>query len=158
MEQAAKAVKPIPEGYRTLTPYLTVQGVAQVLEFLQKALDAEVIYRMEGPGGIIHHAEARVGDSMLMLGEAHGDWPSMPGSLYVYVPDVDTTYKRAIEAGATSIMEPANQFYGDRHGGVKDSAGNQWWIATHIEDVSPEEMKKRHDEWAASQKDNSCAQ
>ncbi len=151
MEQTAKAVNPIPEGYRTITPYLTVQGVAQLLEFLQKAFDAQVNYRMEGANGLVHHAEVKIGDSMLMLGEAHGDWQPMPGSIYLYVPDADATYKRAVEAGATSLMEPANQFYGDRHGGVKDSCGNQWWIATHIEDVSPEEIKKRHDEWAGAQ-------
>lgn len=153
MEQATKAVKPIPDGYHTLTPYFTIQGVAQLLEFLQKAFDAQVTVCMQDPSGIINHAEVAIGDSKLMLGEARGEWPPMPGALYFYVPDTDATYKRAIEAGATSLMEPANQFYGDRHGGVKDSSGNQWWIATHIEDVSPEEMKKRHDEWMSSQKE-----
>jgi PhnB protein len=151
METATKAVKPIPDGYRTITPYLTVQGVAQLLEFLKSAFDAQVGYCMEGENGVIHHAEAKIGDSMVMLGEAHGDWQPMPSSIYLYVPDADAIYKKAVAAGATSIMEPANQFYGDRHGGVKDQCGNQWWIATHIEDVSPEEIKKRHADFATSQ-------
>lgn len=151
METATKAVKAIPDGYHTVTPYLVVQGVAQLLDFLQAAFDAQVNYRMEGENGIIHHAEVKIGDSMVMLGEAHGEWQPMPSSIYLYVPDADAIYKRAVEAGATSIMEPANQFYGDRHGGVKDSCGNQWWVATHIEDVSPEEIKKRHADFVSSQ-------
>ncbi|HWQ55492.1 MAG TPA: VOC family protein [Bryobacteraceae bacterium] len=137
------AVKPIPNDYHTVTPYLTVRGAAQVVEFLKEAFGAEERFRMNGSDGTVAHAEMRVGDSMVMVGEASEKWPPMPASLYVYVPDADSIYHRAIEAGAVSVMEPADQFYGDRHGGVRDSAGNVWWIATHKEDVSPEEIERR---------------
>jgi uncharacterized glyoxalase superfamily protein PhnB len=139
------AVKPIPEGYHTITPHLTVQGVAKLIDFLKKAFDAKEIMSHPGPDGRIMHAEVKIGDSIVMMGEAGGEWQPMPAALYIYVPDTDATYKRAIQAGATSVREPADQFYGDRSGGVKDPCGNQWWIGTHKEDVSPEEMKKRMD-------------
>lgn len=137
------AVKPIPEGYHTLTPYLIVHGAGRLIEFLKQALQAEVVFSMPAPDGTVSHAELRVGDSMLMLGEASDRWPAMPASLYVYVPDCDAAYRRAMEAGAASVMEPADQFYGDRHGGVRDSSGNVWWLATHKEDVPPEEIARR---------------
>jgi PhnB protein len=137
------AVAPIPEGYHTVTPYLMVKGVAGVLSFLERAFDAKVTHCMKKPDGTVGHADVVVGNSHIMMGEACGDWAPMPSAVYLYVPDVDASYRRAIEAGATAIMEPANQFYGDRHGGVKDAAGNLWWIATHIEDVSPEELSRR---------------
>ena len=137
------AVKPIPEGFHSVTPYLVVEGAKKLLEFLQQAFDAKVMERMERPDGVIGHAEVLIGDSTVMLAEASGQWKPMPAGIYLYVNDTDTTYKRALQAGATSLMEPANQFYGDRNGGVKDPSGNLWWIATHVEDVSPEEMRKR---------------
>ena len=136
-------VKPIPDGYHTITPYLTVQGVPRLLEFLKRAFDATATECMEGPDGGIMHAQARIGDSIVMMGEAQGEWKPMPGSLYMYVEDTDAVYQRALEAGGTSIMEPMDQFYGDRNAGVKDPVGNMWWIATHVEDVSPEELAKR---------------
>jgi PhnB protein len=89
------------------------------------------------------HAEVFIGDSAVMMGEPVGETPALPGSLYLYVEDTDSTYRRAIDAGATSLMEPANQFYGDRNAGIKDPSGNMWWIATHVEDVTPEEMARR---------------
>lgn len=89
------------------------------------------------------HAEVQIGDSVAMISDTSAQSKPMPGMLYAYVPDVDATYKRALAAGATPIMEPADQFYGDRHGGVRDVAGNQWWIATHIEGVLPEELRRR---------------
>jgi len=98
---------------------------------------------MRDSSGKIQHAEVKVGNSMLMLGGARGEWTARPGNFYLYVEDVDAVYKKAIAAGGKSISEPANQFYGDRHGGVTDSQGNGWWIATHIEDVSPEELERR---------------
>jgi len=136
-------VKPIPDGYHTLTPYLTVPGVSKLIDFLKQAFDAEEIERFGRPDGTVHHAEIRIGDSVVMMGEAGGEWTSKPGQLYLYVKDVDTTYRRAIQAGATSMGEPTDKFYGDRSGGVQDPSGNIWWIATHVEDVSKGELQKR---------------
>jgi uncharacterized glyoxalase superfamily protein PhnB len=136
-------VKPIPDGYHSITPYLLGPGTARLIDFLKQAFGAIESGRMERPDGAIMHAELKIGDSMLMLSDGGGEWKAMPASLYLYVPDVDATYQRAIAAGATSVTEPTTQFYGDRHGGVKDPSGNIWWIATHLEDVSSEELKKR---------------
>jgi uncharacterized glyoxalase superfamily protein PhnB len=137
------AVKPIPEGYHTVTPYLVVQGVAQLIDFLKQAFAAEEIQRINRPDGTIMHAEVRIGDSRVMMGEAGGEYGPMPGMLHLYVEDVDTVYRRALQAGATSLREPVDEFYGDRIGGVKDLSGNQWWIATHIQDVSAEALAQR---------------
>ncbi|MGH2789141.1 MAG: VOC family protein [Actinomycetota bacterium] len=145
------AVKPIPDGYHSVTPYLIVQGADKVIDFLKQAFAAEETVRMTAPDGSIGHAEVRIGDSAVMMGEAAGQSP-MPGSIHLYVEDCDAAYQRALEAGATSVREPADQFYGDRMAGVRDPVGNQWWIATHIEDVSESEMAKRAEEWAAQQK------
>ncbi len=132
----------IPDGYHTVNPYLVNRGAAAVVDLLVAAFGAEVKRRLTAPDGRLINAEVRVGDSMVMLGEAEGD-SAMPGSLYLYVEDVDATYSRALAAGAESLMEPADMYYGDRNAGVKDSAGNCWWIATHVEDVDPEEMERR---------------
>ena len=144
-------VKPIPDGYHSVTPYLTVQGADRLLEFLKQAFGAEERFRMPAPDGSIAHAEATIGDSVVMLGEANEQFPAMPGTINLYVEDCDAAYQRALEAGATSIQEPANQFYGDRSGGVRDPVGNVWWIATHVEDVPEEEIAKRTEEWTAQQ-------
>ncbi len=136
-------VKPIPEGYHTITPYLVGQGVAQLIDFLKQAFHAEEIYRMAQSDGTVTHAEVKIGDSIIMMGEAGEEHPPLPAMLHLYVDDVDAVYNRAVQAGAASLREPENQFYGDRTGGVQDSSGNQWWIATHIEDVSPEELARR---------------
>jgi uncharacterized glyoxalase superfamily protein PhnB len=135
--------KPIPDGYHTVTPYLTVKGVSNLIDFLKRAFDATITEQMTAPDGTVRHAEARIGDSIVMLGEAGGEWTPKPATLYMYVQDVDSVYRRAIQAGAVSVREPANQFYGDRSGGVRDASGNEWWIATHIEDVSKEELTRR---------------
>lgn len=137
------AVKPIPEGFHSVTPYLVVHGAARLLDFIQQAFDGKVTERMEGPDGTIGHAEVRVGDSPVMLAEASSRWKPTTSAIYLYVNDTDATYKRALASGGSSVMEPANQFYGDRNAGIQDPVGNLWWIATHIEDVAPEEMKKR---------------
>ena len=137
------AVKPIPDNYHTVTPYLVVPGAAKVIDFLKQTFDAKEVVRMAGPGGAVMHAEIKVGDSIVMMGEPMGPQPPMPAQLYVYVKDVDAVYKKALAAGAATVREPADQFYGDRNCTVKDPGGNHWGIATHIEDVSPEEMKKR---------------
>ncbi|MGA3209894.1 MAG: VOC family protein [Terriglobales bacterium] len=142
------AVKPIPDGYHTVTPYLTVTDVAKLIEFLQKVFGAEVKEKFMRPDGGIMHAEVKVGDSIIMMGQANENWKARPGTIYMYVPDTDAAYRRALDAGATSVMEPANQFYGDRNAGVSDSTGNYWWIATHVEDVSKEEMDRRHEQHA----------
>jgi PhnB protein len=98
---------------------------------------------MDAPDGSVAHASMRIGDSMIMMGEVCGKWKPMPAMIYLYVKDADAAYKRALRAGAKSIMKPSDQFWGDRHGGVTDAAGNQWWISTHIEDLSPSEIRKR---------------
>lgn len=136
------AVQPIPKNFHTLTPYLLVEGIDKLVEFLKKAFDAKVIDLMEMPDGTVMHAQLKIGDSMIMMGEPRSFKP-MTGMLYLYVEDVDTVYKQAINAGATSLREPVDEFYGDRAAGVEDMLGNQWWIATHKEDVSQEELKKR---------------
>jgi len=135
--------KPIPDGYSAITPYLVVEKGADLVEFLQKAFGAKVQHRMDYPDGSLWHADLQVGDSHVMLGGASEEWPAMPSAIYLYVEDADATYGQALAAGATSIMAPTDMFYGDRQGGVKDPAGNSWWIATHIEDVSPEELERR---------------
>jgi uncharacterized glyoxalase superfamily protein PhnB len=137
------AVKPIPDGHHAITPFLVVKDAAKLIDFLRQAFDAQETFRMPMPDGTIMHAEVKIGDSTLMMGEASEQHKPMLGALYLYVNDADAVYKRALQAGATSLMEPADQFYGDRQASVKDPAGNTWWIATHKEDVSPEELKKR---------------
>lgn len=144
-------VKPVPDGYHTLTPYIVVDAAADAITFYQKAFGAEEMYRMPGPGGKIMHAEIQIGDSRLMLSDAipemGGRSPKAlggsPASILVYVPDVDAAFTRAVEAGATAEMPVANMFWGDRYGKVKDPYGHVWQLATHVEDVSPEEMGKR---------------
>jgi len=133
----------IPEGYHTITPYLMVKGADSLVTFLQQAFGAREIHRMLRPDGGIWHAEMQIGDSKVMLTEACEQMGTMPAALYLYVDDTDAIYRQALEAGASSLMEPADQFYGDRSAGIKDPYGNCWWIATHIEDVAPAEMEKR---------------
>jgi PhnB protein len=140
------AVKPIPDGYGTVTPYLTVDDPAPVIEFLKNVLDAKEIFAMRDDKGNIGHAEVKVGSSILMLGKARDEWKSRPGNFYVYVEDCDAIYEKALAAGAISLSKPETQFYGDRHGGVTDSQGNNWWVATHVEDISPDDMKRRAEE------------
>jgi PhnB protein len=136
-------VKAIPDGYHSVTPYLTVADLPRMLEFVQAAFGATIHEAIAGEDGRIRHAEVQLGDSKVMIGQAREDNPPRPGSLYLYVEDTDANYQRAIAAGAKSLMEPADQFYGDRHGGIEDPLGNYWWIATHVEDVTPEEMERR---------------
>ncbi len=139
----AISTKPIPDGYHTLTPYLIVQDAAKEIDFLKRAFDAQETHRSTLPDGSIIHAELKVGDSMIMIGNARESWNPKPCALYVYVKDVDAAFHKAVEAGGKSLQEPKDQFYGDRSGGVEDSNGNFWWIATHIEDVSRQEIDRR---------------
>lgn len=137
------AVKPIPDGYHTVTPYLIVDDVAGLTSFLEEAFDAEETFRMPGADGSVSHAEVRIGDSMVMMGQASEEAPAMPVMLHLYVENSDEVYRQAVAAGATSVREPADEFYGDRTAGVVDRFGNQWWLATHVEDVPFEEMQRR---------------
>lgn len=136
-------VKHIPDGYHTVTPYITVDDARKFIDFIKAAFDAQLPEAMTDDEGNFRHGEAQIGDSRVMIGQARGEWKARPAQLYLYLPDVDATYKRALAAGATSLMEPADQFYGDRNGGVEDAFGNWWWLATHVEDVAPEEMQRR---------------
>jgi len=134
--------KPIPEGKHALTPYLNIKGADKAVEFYKKAFGAEEVTRMLGPGGALMHCELRIGDSYLMLSEAMHDPPTV-GGIHFYTTDCDAIFKRAIAAGATEKMAPADMFWGDRFGSLTDPFGNRWSIATHKEDLSEAEQKKR---------------
>jgi len=141
-------VKPIPDGYHTINPYMAVRDARGLIAFLKAAFDSSVDV-MEGQDGTIFNAEARVGDSMVLIGQVPKDRPDsmlMPMVLYLYVEDADASYRKAMQAGAESMEEPADQVYGDRRAAVRDLAGNQWWFATRKEEVSPEEMLRRFKE------------
>lgn len=146
-------VKPVPEGYHTVTPYLIIRDAARAIEFYKKAFDAKEMVRMPAPGGKIGHAEIKIGDSYIMLADespemGHNGPQSIGGSpvsIVLYLEDVDAVVGRAVAAGAKLVRPVEDQFYGDRSGGVEDPFGHSWHISTHIEDVSPEEMKKRMD-------------
>jgi uncharacterized glyoxalase superfamily protein PhnB len=140
------AVRPIPEGYHTVVPYIIARDADQLLTFLKVGLNAIEKEVMRHPNGTVWHADVVIGDSHVMLSQATERHPAMASTLYLYVPDTDVAYRAALAAGATSVMEPANQFYGDRNAGVKDSNGNFWYFGTHVEDVSPEELQRRQDE------------
>lgn len=131
-----------PAGYHTVSPYLTVESIAELLDFLEKVFDAKVVEKLTRADGTLGHCEVRIGDSIVMIGHPPPPVQTRPSTLYVYVPDVDATFRRAIERGAKSEREPVDQFYGDRSGGFTDPSGNHWWIATHKKDVSPEEIER----------------
>ena len=147
----AEKVKPIPDGYHSVTPYLVVDGAAKAIEFYKTAFGATELMRMPGPENRIAHAEIKVGDSIVMLCDpmkemGHKSPKTLGGTpitMMLYVPDVDATVAGAIEAGAQSLRPVENQFWGDRMGGVTDPFGHQWFVATHVEDVTPEEMERR---------------
>ena len=148
--------KPVPDGYHTVTPYLSIRGASEAIAFYRKAFGAEEIYRMEMPGNKIGHAEIQIGNSRVMLAD---EFPEMPDAvarspvslggtsigLMIYVPDVDARFKRAIDAGGKVRRPVQDQFYGDRSAVVEDPFGHIWTLATHVEDVSVEEMKRRMD-------------
>lgn len=136
-------VNPIPEGCHSITPYLTVPDAGRLVKFLKQAFDGIERAKILRPDGTVLHAQVRIGDSLLMISEPRGQWKPRASMLYFYVADVDATYKRAIKAGATSVIEPVDMFYGDRHACVKDVAENDWWIASRIENLSLEEIQKR---------------
>jgi uncharacterized glyoxalase superfamily protein PhnB len=147
------AAKPIPEGFHTVTPYLIVRGAAKTIEFLKNAFGGESVFEpMKRPDGLIMHAEIKIGDSRVMLSDASEQHAPTQSWLHVYVPNVDAVYQRAVAAGGVSGMEPTDMFYGDRSGSVRDPAGNTWFIATHKEDVAPDELKKRAEAMYKQQK------
>ncbi len=125
-----------PKGLNSVNVYMHPLRAEPVINFLKRAFGAREIAKYASPDGVVHHAQIRVGDSVVEMGEAHGKYPPMPTMFYLYVPDCDAVYQRALEAGATSIAEPVDHPYGDRSGGVKDAFGNQWYIATHLKDVA----------------------
>ncbi len=147
-------VKAVPAGYHTITPYFSVQGGAAAIEFYKKAFGAEEIYRMDMPDGRLGHAELQIGDSRLMLADEMPEMPdavarspkTLGGTTFgfnIYLEDVDSRFERAVAAGAKVLRPLANQFYGDRSGTVEDPFGHVWTLASRVEDVSPEEMKRR---------------
>jgi PhnB protein len=149
----AKAAKPVPQGYHTITPSLTLDNAAQAIDWYKKALGAEEVSRSVGPDGKIMHAELRIGDSRFMMndvmmgGKGPKAYGGSPASLFLYVEDCDALYNRAVGAGATVQMPLADQFWGDRGGAVADPEGYTWWIATRKEDLTTEEMNHRATEF-----------
>ena len=149
--KASAKPKPIPEGYHTATPYLIVQGAAQALDFYKSAFNAVETMRMPAPGGKVGHAEIRIGNSPIMLADEHPEMGYVgpqalggtPVSLMLYVEDADAVFAKATAQGASVVKPMQNQFYGDRSGTVKDPFGHVWTVATHIEDLTPEEIQKR---------------
>jgi PhnB protein len=145
------AVKPIPDGYHSVTPYLAVEDAAAAIDYYKKVFGAKERVRMDAPGGKIGHAELEIGDALVMLSDALPQFstraPTELGAttvgIFLYVDDVDTVVKGAVDAGATVLMEVADQFWGDRFGTVQDPFGHLWSVATHVEDVPPEEIEER---------------
>lgn len=151
----AEKTKAVPEGFHAVTPHLMINGAARAIEFYKKAFGATELFRMSGPGGKLMHAEIKIGDSVLMLADEipgmGGPSPSTlkgtPVVLNLYAEDVDSVMSRAVQAGAKVTMPAADMFWGDRYGQVEDPFGHRWAIATHKEDLSPEEIKKRGEEF-----------
>jgi PhnB protein len=145
------AIQPIPEGYSTISPYLAVDDAAEAIEYYKKAFGAEETERMEAPGGKIGHAELKIGDSHVMLSDPFPQASTTPpkelggtsASIFMYVEDVDAVVQKAVDAGATVTMEVEDQFWGDRFGSITDPFGHNWSIATHVEDLTPEEIEER---------------
>jgi PhnB protein len=156
MEKTAsksKSVRAVPEGFSTVTPYLVVDEAAKLIEFIKNAFDGKVTFITHGDDKEkIMHATVKIGDSTIMISDTMEDNKTQTSMLYLYLEDADAVYKKAIQAKATSVREPITEFYGDRAGAVKDSWGNTWWIATHVEDVSDEELKQRAAKFQREQK------
>ena len=136
------AVKPIRDGFHTVTPYFFAKDADRLIDFAVAGLGAEVIARVERPDGSLMHAEIRIGNSMVMLGEASEEFGPMPASIYLYVTDCDAVYQCALENGGESVFDIMDLPSGERYGGVKDPCGNIWWIATHVADYTAEEQAK----------------
>ena len=155
----AKAAQAVPRGYHTVTPSIMVAGAAKAIEFYKKAFGAEEVMRFPGPGGKLMHAEIKVGDSVIMLGDEmpeHGArGPKLiggtPVSFFVYGDNVDAAWKRARDAGAKEIMPLQDQFWGDRAGCLEDPFGHHWWLAQHVQDLTPDEIKRNADAFFSQQ-------
>ena len=150
--------KSTPAGYHTVTPSIIVRGAAEAIDFYKRAFGAEEVTRMDGPDGKVMHAELRIGDSIVMLGDENPQWGALsplstnglPGSLHIYVDDADAAFERAVRAGATVRYPLEDAFWGDRYGKVVDPFGHQWGIATHVKDMSPEEVERASKEFFSS--------
>ncbi len=140
----------IPRGFTALQPYLIIDRADQLRSFLLEALDGEEVMCLRDERGEIQHAAMRIGGAMLEYAQACGEWKPMPGGLHHYVPSVDDTYRRCLEAGATSIHEPRDMFYGERSAGVVDPAGNHWYLATLVEELDQEEIEQRQADYLAT--------
>jgi uncharacterized glyoxalase superfamily protein PhnB len=151
IEETFMPVEYMPSGHHTVTPYLVVDGAELLMTFITDVLDGTEIVRMQGPHGRNAHAEMCVGDSVVMLADTPAPGEATSAMLHLYVPDSDATYKRAMEAGATSLREPQDEFCGDRMSGVQGSTGIKWYFATHVEDVSEEEMARRTEQAACDE-------
>jgi PhnB protein len=145
--------KPIPDGYHSVTPYLTVRNAPKVIEFLKAAFGAKLSHEaIKRPDGSIMHVQVLIGDSRIMIAEESEMARATTSTLYLYVAEVDAVYRTAVKAGGATIMEPMDMFYGDRSGGVKDPSGNSWFIATHKEDVAQQELQKRAEAFIKQEK------
>jgi PhnB protein len=152
----SKAAKPVPPGYHTITPQLTLDNAAQTMDWYKKALGAEELSRSQGPDGKIMHAELKIGDSRfmvndVMMGKGPHAFGGSPASMWLFVDDSDALYNRAVSAGAKVQMQIADQFWGDRAGAISDPAGYTWWIATRKEDLTQMEMQTRAAEFFKQQ-------
>jgi len=157
-------VQPIPDGYHSISPAITCKNAASAIDFYKEAFGATEMNRMTGPGGMVMHAELRIGDSVIFVSD---EWPGMsaaptPGAtpsyyLFLYTPDVDTVFNRALAAGAKVAMPVADMFWGDRYGKLTDPFGHSWGLATHVEDVAPDEIARRSAEWTAKMSHQSAA-
>jgi uncharacterized glyoxalase superfamily protein PhnB len=141
--EADDGIRPVPEGYRAVTPWIISRDTAGLLDFVKEAFGAEEIARVPNEDGTIGHAEFRIGDSIVMAFDAREGWPDTPGFFRLYVEDGDAVYRRALEAGTVSVTEMTDLFFGDRVGRVRDPQDNVWWIQTRVEEVDAEEMEKR---------------
>lgn len=140
-------VKSVPDGYQSVIPYLIIKNPAATIEFAKTVLNATLLEKMDTPEGEIVHAELRIGDSVVMMGQSGEQYPPQPCMLHIYLNDIDEAFKRAVKAGAKVIRQPENQFYGDRSALVVDANDISWNLSTHIEDVTPEEMQKRAEDY-----------
>ena len=139
----SKSVSPVPEGFETVTPYLVVDNATKLIEFVKKAFDGSVTSITKREDSKVMNASVTISTSTIMISDTMEGMPPQTAMLYLYLEDADRVYKKAIDAKATSVQEPRTEFYGDRAGAVRDEWGNMWWIATHVEDVSPEELDRR---------------
>jgi PhnB protein len=147
-----KSVRAVPEGFETVTPYLVVDNAQKLIDFIKNAFNGEVTFISNRDDNKIMHATVKIGSSTIMISDTMEGMQAQTAMLYLYLEDVDGVFKKATQAKATSIVEPKNEFYGDRAGAVKDEWGNVWWIATHVEDVGPEELERRSQEVQKEQK------